>query len=105
MEGTLPVSSPAGHRHGTELWMKQGWEWAAKDEPGPAEGFSLWVLAHGKSRVPSVKPSGWRGRDLETEKAQTSNWCEPGKGRPEERAGCQNCSPCLKRGIVRSPGL
>ena len=105
MKATIPASPPVGHWHSTELWTKQGWKGAAEGKPGPAEDFSLQALTRGRSRVPSVRLSRWWGQGLEAEKAQTYSWCEPGKGLPEERAGCQNSSPCLKQGAVRSPGL
>lgn len=86
--------------HNTSLCMKKGWNGTSEGKPSLGEDFSLWV--HRESGVPLVGPSGWWQESLETEKAQTHSWCEPGKGLPEEKAGCQNCPPCLKQGIVWS---
>jgi len=105
MKATIPVSSSVGHCRSTELQMKQGWKEAAEGKSDPAEDFSLWALVRGEKRCPLVSLSGWRGQDLETEKAETCSWCDCGNRLPEERAGCQNCSPSLKQGVVQSPGL
>lgn len=90
MGATIPVSSPAGHQNCC------GWSMAGRGLMRESLvqhntcPFGPWHM--GRAGCPQESSISGRAQVLDIGKAQTYSWCEPGKGQPEDREGCQNCS-------------